>query len=384
MGNNNTHAMPSNTIVIKICPFDYKRIQELQNIPSSNYKYQIKLECESKLHHHSNQSSNTEVNTSSSLITQERNSNQKVTWPSKHAKCTSVMSIFVQSSTGSVDQIIFRDEKIIHCSRHEVNYWDVFNCHSQSVSTQIPTLDMYSFPIHFFTKLHNSKPSIFCYNSLLQTYYPGDTRVINDSSRISVPEITAPIIQLGDERIITSLNNSNIQIWDSLGREVIKTFIGHPNELIRTMYQMHDGRVITAADHSIRIWNMTKYNCLKEMNIPNGYFVDLIQLKDRRVLTCSDECIRIWTIELDEIETIKAEKKEVFASLYQLKDGRIVTGQKNRTVKIWDLITLQMVLCIIPFQHYFTDIRMNLIAQVNTHEIIVNIKDTHIMVVKIH
>lgn len=155
-------------------------------------------------------------------------------------------------------------------------------------------------------------------------------------------ECVTSVIQLPDEKLISSSRDKSIGIWTPMGKsfQKIQTLVEHSN-VVCCLAELPWGNIASGSDDTtIRIWslNISQYVC---KNILGGHTKGvraLCQLKDTRLISGSDDqTIRVWKFESDNYvctQQLLAHHRGI-THLIQIVDDRIVSCSKDGTVRIF-------------------------------------------------
>ena len=149
------------------------------------------------------------------------------------------------------------------------------------------------------------------------------------------------MIQLQDGRLAAIGFEKTACIWDLHTKQVQLRLREHKTA-IRDIMQLKNGRLVTIAADSIRIWNPDTGNVIHSLNIDeskdsccrNHYFKDCIELSDDQLAVLpSDQTIRI-------LDSITAKESlcillDNHSRIKQLSDGKLVSISYS-AVSIWD------------------------------------------------
>ena len=167
------------------------------------------------------------------------------------------------------------------------------------------------------------------------------------------------LLQLPDDRLISSGLDGVIKVWNINSRECDHSIEAHNNKILDIII-LKDGNVAScSSDHTIKIWNMKDYSCMKEIkNTFNDKEImgQMLLLKDGRIaVVCNNKketsVIRLLdTKEFTMNEVISfGEEGYVIKQIQQMEDGRlIVNGEKlvemqyERIGKVFDVDKKEM------------------------------------------
>lgn len=108
---------------------------------------------------------------------------------------------------------------------------------------------------------------------------------------------------------------------------------------VYSVYELNDKTIASGySDHSIKIWDPTKGECILRLIGHAGTVFSLLQLKDQRLISGSgDTNIIIWSIEEQKmLHVLKGHSNDIF-SLCELTNGTIASSSKDTTIIIWNL-----------------------------------------------
>lgn len=108
---------------------------------------------------------------------------------------------------------------------------------------------------------------------------------------------------------------------------------------VYSIYELDDKTIASGnSDHSIKIWDINKGECITRLMGHIGAVFSLIQLKDKRLVSGSgDNNIIIWSIQEQKmLHVLKGHSNDIF-SICELSNGSIASSSKDTTIIIWNL-----------------------------------------------
>lgn len=149
--------------------------------------------------------------------------------------------------------------------------------------------------------------------------------------------------------LATSLNTTEIQLWDTQSGELIGRRIGHQRAVI-TLQFSPDGRLLASAsaDHTIRIWstasmrNAEYEKWLIAMEGHTNYVQAIAFSPDGRWLASGsdDWQVRIWEVATGRCLRILTGHVTSIYSLAFSPDGRLLaSGTHGGNIRLWDVLT---------------------------------------------
>lgn len=137
-------------------------------------------------------------------------------------------------------------------------------------------------------------------------------------------------------------NDSTLRVWDMKTGECILILWGHTSG-ISDLEILLDGRVISAGDKTLRIWDVTNKEGHCDMVLESYTYVNVLSvLRDGQVIS-GDMCggIKVWDVTMGQCTMAFTGHTEGITAFVVLSDGRVVSGSLDQTLKVWDVETWQ-------------------------------------------
>lgn len=152
--------------------------------------------------------------------------------------------------------------------------------------------------------------------------------------------------------------NSSIRAQSSLFTKKIEniTMTGHFS-YVSSLIQLRDDTLASSSfDKTIKIWDLTPYNCKDTLTGYNDKVRCLIELKDGRLASGSeDKIIRLWNIIIRKSETSLRGHTGHVISLTQLVNSKLASGSSDKVIRLWSVVTDQCE-AILNGHSFFSDI----------------------------
>jgi WD40 repeat protein len=146
---------------------------------------------------------------------------------------------------------------------------------------------------------------------------------------------------------LVSTHDAYIKIWnleDSLNINLKATLRGHSGEIQCLTLLSNDLFASGSNDNSIKIWNLSKYDCLKTLEEHKDSVNLIMSLPNKNFASSSwDKTIKIWNLkDFSCLTTIKRYCDGIYSLMY-LTNNKLVSlggdmyGKKIREYRIWSL-----------------------------------------------
>jgi WD40 repeat protein/phage baseplate assembly protein W len=136
----------------------------------------------------------------------------------------------------------------------------------------------------------------------------------------------------GNITFITACRDYNIRWFDLTGK-LLKTFIGHRDEVISALFS-RDGKYIisTAWDNTVRIWDLNG-TVIAINDKDTGIKTAAFSPDGQRVVTGSaDGTVKFWDFNLKQFQTLGKHEDAVTSAVFSPNGQYILTGGNDRTV----------------------------------------------------
>ena len=144
-------------------------------------------------------------------------------------------------------------------------------------------------------------------------------------------------------RIVATLGDMTIKIWDAESGDLIRTLQGH-NSYVESAAYSPDGRRIVSAsyDNTVNIWDAKSGDLIRSLQSHDNDVRSAAYRTDgRRIVSASfDKTVKIWDAEGGTvIRTLQGHDSGVESAAYRPDGRRVVSASMDNTVKIWDAET---------------------------------------------
>lgn len=156
-----------------------------------------------------------------------------------------------------------------------------------------------------------------------------------------------PILTAASLLINGSRKNPIIRVEDGFHIESTLLTRGHKAP-VHSVIELTDGRACSAsADHTIKLWDLVNYVCVKTLE---GHWTSVncvVQLRDGRLCSCSDDrTIKFWDADKfvkrnmstpDDhcVGTISDAHREGIRGVVELENGQLCSWSEDTTLRIW-------------------------------------------------
>jgi WD40 repeat protein len=142
---------------------------------------------------------------------------------------------------------------------------------------------------------------------------------------------------LPDGRLASASRDRSARVWNRASGRCEQVF-EHEGQ-VHTVLALEGGRLLTADDHDIRVWDLGSGAELSTFQRNEDYLVTVLPLAGGRLAGSGAEGrIDIWNVESGHIErSLPADGGATVVKLAQLPDGRLVSGDNDGTIRIRDL-----------------------------------------------
>ena len=155
-------------------------------------------------------------------------------------------------------------------------------------------------------------------------------------------DIITWMIQLNDNRLVTSSRDKSIKVWEKLNESYVckETLLEHEDAVYCVQDILNKRLASVSGDTTIRIWREknNKFNCTHIINGHEQKVRSIALMKDGRLVSTGDDCtIKIWREEGEKFKCVISTiaHRHLINSVIVLKDGRIVTASADKTVRVW-------------------------------------------------
>jgi WD40 repeat protein len=154
--------------------------------------------------------------------------------------------------------------------------------------------------------------------------------------------------QLPDSRL-ASCDDTTIRIWNVVSGECEVSWKAYERGLA-SFVVLSDGRLVSRGEGGIvKVWNVMENECICEQTFPReckliyknnkqDLYGCILVLADGHIAIAIHDTIQVLNIKTGCLKIMQGHTNEI-NRLIQLTDGRIVSCSRDRTVKIWNIVT---------------------------------------------
>lgn len=150
--------------------------------------------------------------------------------------------------------------------------------------------------------------------------------------------IDAIDVSPNDQLVATGSRDKTAKIFSAASLQVIATLKGHRRGVNAVQFSPVDQVIVTAADFSLRMWNLQDFTCVKtfqghDCTVLNFAFLSTgLQI----ISVGSDGNAKLWNCKLNEcIKTIDAHSGNAWSLSLTSDDSKMVTGGDDEKLIIW-------------------------------------------------
>ncbi|TXT56208.1 MAG: hypothetical protein BAJALOKI1v1_1970006 [Promethearchaeota archaeon] len=162
-------------------------------------------------------------------------------------------------------------------------------------------------------------------------------------------EITSLHISSDGGRIVSGSEDKTVKLWKLETGNLMRNFTNHEGPILDVLITPNDKYIISVSeDKTAKIWNWNSKQVIKTYTDENlGFSKVAISSEGKKLVLSSGRTIHLlnWG-EKEPFLSIEGHKYAVSTVIICPKDEYIITGSLDKTVKIWDLTSGEMVKCL--------------------------------------
>jgi WD40 repeat protein len=151
-------------------------------------------------------------------------------------------------------------------------------------------------------------------------------------------EVTSVELSADGRRLVAAVSDGTVRVIPVNGRGRDIVLNGHDGPLYEARFNRDATRVVTAADHGARIWDLASRNSIS-LHHPGLVASASFSPDGQRVATASyDGSMRIWNANGSGRPTrIRADLQALYSVRYSPDGRRLVTAGEDGVVRLWDV-----------------------------------------------
>lgn len=149
-------------------------------------------------------------------------------------------------------------------------------------------------------------------------------------------------ISPNDQLVATGSRDKTAKIFSVNGMQIIATLKGHRRGVYAVQFSPVDQVIVTAADVTLRMWNLQDYTCVKTFQGHDCAVLNFSFLSTglQMMSIGSDGNMKLWDCKTNEcIKTIDAHSGNTWTLSITQDDSKIVTGGQDEKLIIWKDVT---------------------------------------------
>jgi WD40 repeat protein len=181
---------------------------------------------------------------------------------------------------------------------------------------------------------------------------PGEVRVWSVASGKQVLTLEGParspwhMAFSPDGKRLAIPYGSDVKLWEVMTGQQTLTLKGHTSDVISVVFSPNGERLATTYDRNLRIWDTT--NGQETLSVGSDAGNVVFSPDSQYVAVASADglnSIKIWQLTTgQETHVLKGHSEYVRSAAFSADGTRLATGSRDRTVKIWDLFTDEVIL----------------------------------------
>eukprot|EP01080_Neovahlkampfia_damariscottae_P002691 gene2691-3887_t len=144
------------------------------------------------------------------------------------------------------------------------------------------------------------------------------------------------LLLLDENRIISSSDDHDIILWETVHGQIIKTFSGHKGS-VRTILILDKEFMATGSvDKTIKIWNFMDGSCIKTLTEHKHTIFCLAKINSKIFCSGGSDELCFWTFEGDLLKKIKREGEENLIGFLSLPNNRLLVASNDTKLFVYD------------------------------------------------
>ncbi len=146
-------------------------------------------------------------------------------------------------------------------------------------------------------------------------------------------------LSIWKDKLVSGSSDKTIRIWDINSGKLLTSILAHTNQ-IYSLFCENDILVSSSIDKTIKVWNLSDKKIIGQINLEYGSWTNFIY-KENIYCGLSDGSLRIFNLKnMNMVMSCKEHNSAITA--LKIEDNKIYTVSKDRTIKIWDLESLNI------------------------------------------
>jgi WD40 repeat protein len=143
--------------------------------------------------------------------------------------------------------------------------------------------------------------------------------------------------------IASASYDKTIKIWDTTAKKCLGTIYGHTAEIESLLYINNikfKNLIFSSAYDKLFVWDLTTYQCIKEINL-NGIIYSILEFDlDNVLITISADNINLWNIndlKFEKIQTLNYKCKEIL-QISNLENKQLFAMRNDKKIEVYENI----------------------------------------------
>lgn len=163
-----------------------------------------------------------------------------------------------------------------------------------------------------------------------------------DSSKVELDRLIYCLAVINADLIATAGAEMTIKLWDLKKGDCLKELTGH-QDTIWDLQAGFDGKYLFSAseDKSIKVWKTTDEKCKKTLTAHKSPVLSLCVLSDRKLMASGskDGVLLLWDLPDKKVKQELVAHSKAIRGIKFLRKDQIVSGSDDGSYKIWDINT---------------------------------------------
>jgi U3 small nucleolar RNA-associated protein 13 len=162
--------------------------------------------------------------------------------------------------------------------------------------------------------------------------------IANQTIKAHEARIDAIDVSPNEQLVATGSRDKTAKIFSASNLQIIATLKGHRRGVNAVQFSPVDQVIVTAADFSLRMWNLQDFTCVKTFQGHDCTVLNFSFLSTglQMLSIGSDGNVKFWNCKLNEcMKTIDAHSGNAWSLSLTKDDGRLVTGGDDEKLIIW-------------------------------------------------
>ena len=153
---------------------------------------------------------------------------------------------------------------------------------------------------------------------------------------------------INGDQMVSCSNDGTIKLWNLTKSNCLKTFSGHTDIVVEIQLLSNSRLVSSSFDGNLRIWSLDSGECLKQIefdDLKNGLKVltvgQMKLLTHEAVLLSFFNKINVYSLNLGRLLKSFVGHKSRVINVDVLSDGKVISASKDKSIKIWNYQTAE-------------------------------------------